>query len=175
MDLFIIVAAVLGVGGIVSASVYNLVTSATSNSSIAVVEASARAGTAANSSPTAITISIKNDGSSPISCTASTCQVVFSGTNTGTNNAPTCAAPCSITSGGPGTWTVGGPSGIPTPNNPLTFETNTFTLPPGAQTSFVLNGPLTAGNSASFWASGASVTVGALFGSAAVQIAVASQ
>jgi len=174
MDLFIIVAAVLGVGGIVSASLYNLVNSATANESVSVVEASARAGTSASSSPTAISISIKNDGGSPISCTASTCQVIFTGTNTGTT-APSCAAPCSITSGGAATWSVGGPGGIPTPNNPLTFETDTFTLPAGAQTSFLLSGPLVVGASASFWASGAPVTVSVLFGSAAVQVAVASQ
>ena len=47
MDLFIIVAAVLGVGGVVSASIYNLVTSATTDTSVAVVEVSLRAGSAA--------------------------------------------------------------------------------------------------------------------------------
>ena len=118
MDLFIIIAAVLGVGGIVSASIYNLVSSATTSTSIIVVGAATRAGAATSSPPTAVSISIKNNGGSPISCTPSACQVVFAGTNTGTATPPACAAPCSITSGGPAIWTVGGPGGEPEANNP---------------------------------------------------------
>jgi hypothetical protein len=176
MDLFIIVAAVLGVGGIVSASIYNLVNSATSNSSVVVVGASLKAGASASSSPTAISISIKNDGGSPVSCTPSTCQVVFAGTNTGTTSPPACAAPCSITSGGPGVWSVGGPEGTAAANNPLIFQTNAFVLQPGAQTSFVLNAALsTVGTSPTFWPSGSSVTVNVLFGSTSAQVSVTSQ
>jgi len=175
MDLFIIVAAVLGVGGIVSASVYNLVNSATTNASVSVVGASARAGSSSAYSPTAISVSIKNNGGSPISCGPSTCQVIFTGTNTGATTAPSCQSPCSITSGGAATWSVGGPNGTRAANSPLTFQTNTFTLAPGAQTSFLLNGPLTTGSSPSFWASGTPVTVNVLFGSAAVQVDVTSQ
>lgn len=176
MDLFIIIAAVLGVGGVVSASVYNLVTSATASASVVVAGASLKAGATAGASPIAISVSVKNDGGSPISCTPATCQVIFAGTNTGTATAPACAAPCSIVSGGPGIWSVGGPSGTPTANNPLTFETNSFTLAPGGQTSLVLESALSSiGTSPSFWTSGASVTVQVLFGSASAQVAVTSQ
>jgi hypothetical protein len=175
MDLFIIVAAVLGVGGIVTASVYNLVNSATANASVSVVSASVRAGQDALHSPTAISISIKNNGGSPINCTNKTCQIAFTGTDTGLSTAPSCVAPCSITYGGPATWTVGGPNGHPTAGYPLTFETNNFTLSAGAQTSFVLNGPLSTGTTPTFWTTGSSVTVNVLFGSAAVQVAVTSQ
>jgi len=176
MDLFIIIAAVLGVGGVVSASIYNLVSSATTSTSIIVAGASMRAGAAAGNSPTAVSISIKNDGGSPISCTPSTCQVIFAGTNTGTATPPACAAPCSITSGGPAIWTVGGPAGEPEANDPLTFETNTFTLQPGGQTSFVLNAPLSSvGTSPTFWAVGSPITVNVLFGSTSAQVVVTSQ
>lgn len=176
MDLFIIIAAVLGVGGVVSASVYNLVNSATTTVSIAIVGASLKAGANAGASPLAVSISIKNNGGSPISCTASTCQVVLLGTNTGTTTAPACASPCGIISGGPGVWIIGGPAGIPTANNPLTFETNSFTLQPGGQTSFVLDGALsTLGTSPSFWTNGASVTIDVLFGSTSAQVPVISQ
>jgi len=176
IDLFIIIGAVLGVGGVVTASIYNLVNSATASTSVVVIGASLKAGTSAGSSPTALSISIKNNGGSPISCTQSTCQVVFAGTNTGTTTAPACAAPCSMTSGGPGAWSIGGPEGTPAANNPLTLETNTFTLQPGAQTSFVLNGPITTlGTSPVFWTSGASVTVNVLFGSTSAQVGVTSQ
>jgi hypothetical protein len=176
MDLFIIIAAVLGVGGIVTASVYNLIGSATSNTSIVIVGAAARAGATAGNSPTAVSISIKNDGGSPISCTPSGCQVLFAGTDTGSTTAPACAAPCSITSGGPAIWSIGGPAGTPTAGNPLVFETDDFTLQPGAQTSFTLNAPLsTVGASPSFWTAGASVTINVIFGSTTAQVAVTSQ
>lgn len=176
MDLFIIIAAVLGVGGIVSASVFSLVNSATASTSIVIVGAFLRAGPALEASPVVISLSLKNNGGSPITCTASTCQVVVAGTNTGTGTPPSCSAPCSMVSGGPGVWSVGGPGGTPTPNAPLTFETNDFTLPPGGETSFVLNSPLSAlGESPSFWVAGTQVTVSVLFGSASAQVAVTSQ
>ncbi len=176
MDLFIIIAAVLGVGGVVSASVYNLVNSATSNESVAVVGASLKAGPATGSSPLAISISIKNNGGSPISCTPSTCQVIFAGTNTGSTTPPDCSAPCSIISGGSATWSVGGPSGSATPSAPLTFQTSTFLLQPGSQTSFILSGGLsTVGSGATFWTSGSTVTVDVVFGSTTAQVAVTSQ
>ena len=176
MDLFIIIAAVLGVGGIVSASIYNLVSSATTNTSIMVVGATMRAGGATGDSPSAISISIKNNGGSPISCTPSTCQVVYAGTDTGTITPPACAAPCSISSGGPAIWTVGGPAGEPGANNPLTFETNTFSLPQGGETSFVLNAPLSSvGTAPTFWVQGTSVTINVLFGATSAQVVVTSQ
>lgn len=176
MDLFIIIAAVLGVGGVVSASIYNLISSATTSTSIIVVGAAMRAGAAAGDPPIAFSISIKNDGGNPISCTPSSCQVVFAGTNTGMTTPPACAAPCSITSGGPAIWTIGGPAGEPEANNPLTFETNTFTLQPGGQTSFVLNAPLSSvGASPTFWAVGDAITVNVLFDTTSVQVVITSQ
>jgi hypothetical protein len=168
MDLFIIIAAVLGVGGVVSASIYNLVNSATATASIVVVGASLRAGATSTASPTAISFSVKNNGGSSISCTPSTCQVVFAGTGVGTT-APACTAPCTITSGGPETWTLGGA------NAPLTFQAGSAAFSPGAQTSFVLNGALSSLTAGSFWASGASVTINVLFGSASAQVTVVSQ
>ena len=176
MDLFIIIAAVLGVGGVVTASIYSLVSSATTSTSIIVVGAAMRAGASTPDSPSAVSVSIKNDGGSPISCTPSTCQVVFAGTDTGTATPPACAAPCSITSGGPAIWTVGGPAGEPEANNPLTFETNTFNLQPGGQTSFVLNAPLSSvGTSPTFWVVGAPVTINVLFGPTSAQVVVTSE
>ena len=176
MDLFIIIAAVLGVGGVVTASVYNLVSSAALTSSIMVVGAATKAGASAGDSPVSISFSIKNDGGNHISCTPSTCQVVFAGTNTGVATAPACTAPCNITSGGPAIWSVGGPAGVPTAGNPLIFETDTFSLQPGAQTSFILNSPLSlVGTSPTFWTAGSSVTVNVLFGSTSTQITIISQ
>jgi hypothetical protein len=168
MDLFIIIAAVLGVGGVVTASIYNLVSSAASNSSITVVGASLTAGGSQSSSPVAISITVKNNGGSPIACTSTTCEVVFAGTNSGTAQ-PACTAPCSITSGGAVSWAVGGA------DEPLTFTASSAaTLAPGRETSFVLNGGLTT-TSGSFWTAGEPVTINVLFGSASAQITVVSQ
>ena len=160
MDLFIIIAAVLGVGGVVTASVYNLVNSATADSSIAVVGASLKAGPVA---PTAVSISLKNNGGNPIVCTGMSCQVVVAGTAV---TAASCRSPC-IVSGGPLTWRVGNATG------PLTFyATGSAPLAPGGETSFILNGPLPSGT---YWSAGDQVTVSALFGSASAQVTVVSQ
>jgi len=176
MDLFIIIAAVLGVGGVVTASLYSLIDSATSSTSIVVVGASARAGPSVTGSPIAIAISIKNNGGNPIPCTPSSCQVVFVGTDTGSGNPPSCDSPCSISSGGGGVWSLGGPTGTPAANNPLTFVTDTFTLEPGAQTTFALNSALTTvGAGPTFWTAGSSVTVNVVLGTASAQVEVASQ
>ncbi|MDG6909874.1 MAG: hypothetical protein JRN08_05855 [Nitrososphaerota archaeon] len=168
MDLFIIIAAVLGVGGVVSASVYSLVNSATANSSVAVVGASLKAGASASAAPAAVTVSIKNNGGSTISCTASTCQVAFAGTNSGTALPSCSSATCSLVSGGSGMVWALGPAGAP-----LTL-TLTGTLAPGAEASVVINGAI-AETSGTFWSAGTPVTMNVLFGSASTQITVVSQ
>ncbi len=170
LDLFIIIAAVLGVGGVVTASIYNLINSATANSSIEVVGASLRAGTTPSSSPTAISVALKNNGGTPISCaTATSCQVVFAGTSTGTG--VSCSTTCPVTSGGNMTWSVSTSTG-----GPLTFRAAApSTLPPGGETSFVLNGPLNVSGSGTFWAPGTPVTINILFGSSSAQVTVVSQ
>lgn len=144
----------------VTASVYNLVNSATTNSSIAIVGASLRAGAAY---PTAASISLKNNGGDPIVCAGRSCQVVISGTLV---TVPSCIGPC-IVSGGSLTWRVGNATG------PLTFyATGSTPLAPGEETSFILNGPLPPG---SYWSAGGQVTLSALFGSASAQVTVVSQ
>ncbi|MDG7010988.1 MAG: hypothetical protein JRN57_02590 [Nitrososphaerota archaeon] len=170
MDLFIIIAAVLGVGGVVSASIYNLVSSATSNSSITIVGASLKAGASSSVSPLAIAISIKNNGGTPIACRGSgACEVVVANTSTGAGGA-TCNAPCSIISGGALTWGVGKAAG------PLTFylSSNSTQLAAGSEASFVLTGPLQA-TLPSYWSAGTPVTINVLFGSASAQVTVVSQ
>ena len=169
MDLFIIIAAVLGVGGVVTASVYNLVSAATTNSSISIVGVSLKAGATSANSPVAVTVSIKNNGGSPIDCQSTTsCEVVFAGTTSGTGTI-SCGS-CTLASGGPLTWQVSGTTG------PLTFDLTTpGQLAAGAQTSFVLSGPLTFTGTAGFWSDGSPVTINVLFGSASAQVTVVSQ
>jgi hypothetical protein len=170
MDLFIIIAAVLGVGGVVTATIYNLVNSATSDSSITIVGASLKAGPASTDPPVAISVSIKNDGGSPISCSAtSVCEVVFAGTSTGTG-AATCSSPCTLTSGGGLTW------GLSSNPGALTFDLSTLPaqLGAGSETSFTLDGGLTA-SGPTFWQAGSPVTINVLLGSASAQVTVVSQ
>jgi hypothetical protein len=161
MDLFIIIAAVLGVGGVVSASIYNLVNSATTDTSIIIVGASLKAGSPA---PTAVSVTVKNNGGSPITCGGSSCQVVIAGTSV---TSPTCAGSC-LVSGGTLTWALS------TTNGPLTFTgTGGSALAPGAETSFVVNGPLV--GTGTFWSEGEPVTLNVIFGSASAQVTVISQ
>jgi len=161
MDLFIIIAAVLGVGGVVSASIYSLVESATANTSISVVGVSIRAGP---TSPAALSVTVKNDGGSPITCTASACEVVIAGT---TVTSPACTGSC-LVSGGILSWALDMASG------PLTFTaTGASALAPGAETSFVVNGPI--GGTGTFWSAGEPVTLNVIFGSASAQVTVISQ
>ena len=170
MDLFIIIAAVLGVGGVVTASIYNLVSSATANSSVTIVGASLKAGTASTNSPVAVAVSVKNDGGDPITCsTATSCEVVFAGTSTGT--AASCTPPCTIISGGTLTWE------LVTTGGPLTFDLSAggSQLAPGAETSFVVSGSIGVTGTGTFWTSGSPVTISVLFGSASAQVTVISQ
>ena len=161
MDLFIIIAAVLGVGGVVTASIYNLVESATANTSVTVVGVTLKAGPAA---PIAVSVTVKNNGGSPITCSPSACQVVLAGTNV---TSPACSGSC-LVSGGTLTWTLSPASG------PLTFvATGASALPPGAETSFVVNGPI--GGTGTFWSAGEPVTLNVIFGSASAQVTVISQ
>jgi len=173
MDLFIIIAAVLGVGGVVSASIYNLVNSATSNASIAVVGASMVA-TSSSTAPSAISLTIKNNGGSTISCsTASSCTVLFAGTNTGTGTPPSCpAATCTITSA-PAGWTLAG--GLSQPLS-FAFSGASLSLAPGTQTSFTLSDTgLTLGTSPTMPAHGSTVTLNVVFGTASSQVTVTAQ
>ena len=161
MDLFIIIAAVLGVGGVVTASIYNLVNSATTNTSITVVGVALRAGPAG---PTALSVTVKNNGGSPITCGASACQVVIAGTSV---TSPSCAGSC-LVSGGTLAWALAAADG------PLTFTaTGASPLEPGGETSFVVNGPM--GGTGTFWSAGEPVTLNVIFASASAQVTVISQ
>ncbi len=66
MDLFIIIAAVLGVGGIVTAAAYGLVSSGASSSSVQVVESSLAGAPSSGAGTFTITLTIKDVGTSPV-------------------------------------------------------------------------------------------------------------
>lgn len=172
MDLFIIIAAVLGVGGVVSASIYNLVSSATSNSSIAVVGASIVGAPASDSPPTAISITVKNNGGSTIDCSASTCLVTLAGTSEGSSPATvTCTGTCLTSS--PSGWALT----TSTANAPLQFDFGSGTLAPGAETSFAVNGMTIGGTltGVTMPTHGSSVTLNVVFGPASAEVTVPAQ
>ena len=139
MDLFIIIAAVLAAGGVVTGAVYSLAGSAATNSSIQVVSVSLTGGSTSTSSPVALAITIKNIGSGTISCNSMDCQVILAGTSFG-GTAPTCVSPCSVTSSpGSNPW-----SASVAANSPVTFQVSgSLTIPAGSQTTIVFNGPFT--------------------------------
>lgn len=172
MDLFIIIAAVLGVGGVVSASIYNLVSSATSNSSIAVVGASIVGAPNSTSPPGAISITIKNNGGSTITCSPGTCLVSLAGTDEGSTPATVACAGTCLTSS-PSGWALTSP----TANAPLQFNFGSTTLGPGAETSFAVNGMTIGGTLAGVTmpTHGSTVTLNVVFGPASSQVTVPAQ
>jgi hypothetical protein len=171
MDLFIIIAAVLGVGGVVTASIYNLVNSASANTSIAVVEASMVAGSGATAAPSAMSVSIKNDGGTPITCSSTVaCEVVLAGTNIGTG---ATVVPSTLVSA-PAGWAV-----LTTDSTPLTFTYSfsaSTTVQPGSQVSFLVSGtPLTGSSMTGMPTHGSTVTLSVVFGTASAQVTVIAQ
>jgi len=143
----------------VTASVYNLVNSATANSSILIVSASTVSGGGGTVAPSSIAIAVKNNGGSTIACSGASCTLTF---GPGTVS----VAPAGATLSGTG-WTASLSAGTPT----FIFD---GTLSPGAQTAFVFSG-YTGGSFASMPARSASVTLTALFGSTDAQVVVPSQ
>ncbi|QQG48715.1 MAG: hypothetical protein HY247_08280 [archaeon] len=163
MDLFIIIAAVLAVGGVVAAAVYGLAGSATSNTSIQVSASYVSGGGSA--SPQSIAITIKNNGGSAVACTAPTCTVTISPGSIGTA-ALACSGACSLSGA---SWGLGSAT-----TGPVTF-TYSATLSPGQQASFILNGPFSGTTTFSTMAAkGSTVTINALFGTANSQVQITS-
>lgn len=168
MDLFIIIAAVLAVGGVVTAAVYSLAGSASTNSSIQVVSVSLTGGASSSASPVAFAITIKNTGSSAITCAPTTCLVTFAGASVSTA-APTCpAATCSIISS-PSGWVV-----MTATSGPLNFNGGSMTVAAGAQTTLVLTGALTTATFAGMPVhnSGTAQTINIVFGTASASTTV---
>jgi hypothetical protein len=155
IDLFIIIAAVLAVGGVVTATIYGLAGSASSNSAIQVVQASAQGGGA--TSINSFSITVKNMGSTTIS--SGTMTVTLGGSKQPSTPVATPAPTCSS-----GTGSLGGSAG-----NPVQVICSSVTLAPGAQVAISV-GPvsgLTTG-----WTPGTTYQVTVTFGSAQATINV---
>lgn len=156
MDLFIIIAAVLGVGGVVTAAVYGLAGSAASNSSIQVVQASAQ-GSATAGVINSFSITVKNTGSTTIS--TGTVTVTLGGSK---QPASPISAPNPTCSSGVGTMAGAAAS-------PVLLNCTGVTLVPGAQVAISI-GPISGLSTG--WTAGTTYQVTVLLGSAQTSINV---
>jgi hypothetical protein len=155
IDLFIIIAAVLAVGGVVTATIYGLAGSASSNSAIQVVQASAQGGGATSISSFSITV--KNMGSTTIS--SGTVTVTLGGSVEATGSTvptPTCS------SGTAGVVTVA-------TGKPVQLTCSSLTLAPGNQVA-ISEGSITTLTTG--WTPGTTYQVTVTFGSAQTTINV---
>ena len=71
MDLFIIIAAVLGIGGVVTAATYGLVSSGASSSSVQIMSSSLAGAPASGAGTFTLALALKNVGTSPVTLSAS--------------------------------------------------------------------------------------------------------
>ena len=149
MDLFIIIAAVLAVGGIVTAAVYTLANSASSSSTLQVTESVLVGG----SSPS-LTLVVKNTGTATIPSGTATIALNLAG-----------ATGCTDSMTGSTTW-----SGACTGAAPLTW-TGTASLAPVAQMSFAV----TFGGTVPTITSGAAYSVTANLGSVSASIKLTAE
>ena len=156
MDLFIIIAAVLGVGGVVTAAVYGLAGSAATNASIQVVQVSAQ-GSSSAGVINAFSLTVKNTGSSTVS--AGTITVTLGGSKQPATAVGTPVPTCSS-----GTPALGGVSG-----SPVQVTCGNVTLAPGSQVALSVGtiSGLTTG-----WASGSTYPVTVTLGSSQTTINV---
>jgi len=168
LDLFIIIAAVLGIGGIVTGAAYTLANSAATSASIQIVQAATAGGSA--TSINAFSITVKNTGTSTINCSTSvSCEVIIQTAKQG-STAVTSPTPTGSTSSGTSIpWSVLG-----TASSPVTFAASPMTLPPGGQASLV-EGTLTLSTGGTGYVTGTVVTVNVVFGAASAQINIIAQ
>lgn len=188
MDLFIIIAAVLSAGGVVTASVYGLVNSSSSQYSIQLVQSSLiGTSTAATSYTPTLSFTVKNTGSQSITLfsptTASTVKLTFNTlTYTGTLSCPTSTSPTSaISSGTAPAWGVGSFSPPCSTASPIDSPTVTWTssgssiLTPGQQVTFTFSMPFSATTLSIPITTGSPYTLSIQFGTAILSTQLTSQ
>lgn len=157
LDLFILIAAVLGVGAIVTATLFSLVGAATTNANIQVVTASATGGAPSGStSIAAFSITIKNAGSSNLPSNILYVELGgTSGTPTYTGGSILC------NNAGTGTVAVYGAS--------IAIECPSVALIQGAQESIVVLNPITMTTG---WNEGNSYQVTVVYGNTQTSITI---
>ena len=170
LDLFIIIGAVLAVGGVVTSSVFGLVNGNSQNTAFQVTAISASGGTGTNL-VNSFNIVLKNIGSSSIkgpmtitlvnamqgtgatACSVTPTVVTTAGSTAGTGWTLTCAANSSVTINGPSSGT---------------------SLSPGGQISISVGTIPESGSTPTSWAPGVVQTVSVTFGVASASTTVTS-
>jgi hypothetical protein len=159
MDLFIIIAAVLGIGGVVTASVYGLIGASSTNSSVLIVQGSVQ-GSATSGTITSFTITVKNSGSATVA--GGTMTITLGG-----SKQPATPVTVPAPSGSTGTWTTGGAA-----SSPVALTGTSVTLAPGQQVAVSLGtiSGLTTG-----YTTGTPYTITVTYGSAQTSITLTAQ
>jgi hypothetical protein len=148
----------------VTAAVFGLANSATSNASLQVIQASAQGGAASGSTGVNyLTLTVKNSGSTTIS---GTLVVTMGGTvqPATAKTAPVPTVGCSATATCVTAATMGGTTG-----NPVLLNVGTLTLPAGSQVT-INEGAITGLTTG--WNVGSQYTVAVQFGPAQTSIVV---
>ena len=152
MDLFIIIAAVLGAGGVVTAAIYGLINGNASTVSMQITSASV---VNSGSNNPMVTVSMKNTGSASYMCSAASCVITLS--NLHWTTAPTTCNANVATSWG----TVTATASCPTGGSASVTLANNAAIPPGGQFTVVTS---FAGGVGCTWAAGLTDTIQAQLG-----------
>ena len=163
MDLFIIIAAVLGAGGVVTAAIYGLING---NASTVSMQLSTASVVSSASNNPLITVSIKNTGSASYTCSAASCVVTLS--NLHWTTSPTTCSANVATSWGPVTATAA----CPLAGSATITLANNAAIPPGGQFTVVTS---FAGGAGSTWAAGLTDTIQAQLGPTLNSISIVGQ
>ncbi len=163
LDLFIIIAAVLGAGGVVTAAIYGLING---NASTVSLQFSTATVVSSGSNNPLVTVSMKNTGSAAYVCGASSCVITLS--NLHWTAAPgTCNANVA-TSWGP----AAAAASCPTSGSASITLANGVAIPPGGQFTVVTS---YSGGVGSTWTAGLSDTIQAQIGPTLNSVSVVGQ
>jgi hypothetical protein len=163
MDLFIIIAAVLGAGGVVTAAIYGLVNG---NASTVSMQFSTASVVSSASNNPLVTVSMKNTGSASYTCSASSCVVTLS--NLHWTTAPTTCNANVATSWGP----VAATASCSTSGSASITLANNAAIPPGGQFTVVTS---YSGGVGSTWTAGITDTIQAQVGPTLNSISIVGQ
>ena len=162
MDLFIIIAAVLGIGGVVTAAAYGLVSSGASSSSAQLAAASLSGGPSSGPGTFTLAITLKNIGTSPVTLSAgSPLNVTITGVKGAA--ASTCSQSGSVA------WSS---AHCTSTGSLVDWSLTSGTIAPGQQVSLIATMTTTGTNPV---VSGNSYTLNVLFGGSSTSVKVTAQ
>ncbi|MBI3858811.1 MAG: hypothetical protein HY296_01010 [Thaumarchaeota archaeon] len=162
MDLFIIIAAVLGIGGVVTAATYGLVSSGASSTTAEILASTLTGGPPSGGGTFTLSLTIKNVGTTPVTLSATSPINV---TITGVKG----VASSSCTQSGSLTW---GSAHCLLPASLVDWVVTSGTVTPGQQVSLIATMTTTGTNPV---VSGGSYAVNVLFGASSTSVKLNAQ